>query len=75
MADQFVCVLGELPITVIASQWPQAAESLILRARPTGLTAYDAAYLSLALHHQCKIATQDQKLRQAAADLGIALMP
>jgi len=74
MADQFVLVLGELPITVMESHWPNAAEPLILRARQTRLTAYDAAYISLALHHQCKIATQDQKLRQAANDLGIALM-
>ncbi len=73
-ADQFLLGLGELPITVVEMTWPSFAESLILRARQTGLTAYDAAYLALAFRQGYPIATQDKKLKEAANHLGIGLM-
>ena len=39
------------------------------------LTAYDAAYVQLALHQQATLATLDQAMRRAAAALNIALVP
>lgn len=74
MADQFLLVLGELPIVIAESPWPADAEPLILRARQTSLTAYDTAYLALALYNGYPLATQDQKLKKAANDLGVDLM-
>lgn len=74
LADQFLLTLGELPIVVMESHWPHDAEPLILRARQAGLTASDTAYLVLALRQGVRIATQDQKLQEAANDLGITLI-
>ena len=39
------------------------------------LTAYDAAYVQLALQLQATLATRDKAMRAAAARLGIALLP
>ena len=38
------------------------------------LTAYDAAYLELALHRRCPLATLDERLAQAAARAGVAVL-
>ena len=39
------------------------------------LTAYDAAYLQLALQHDASLATFDQAMRTAANALNIPLLP
>ena len=39
------------------------------------LTAYDAAYVQLALHHQATLATLDRAMRTAATRLNIPLLP
>lgn len=72
--DAFLYTIGELPINVAEFNWPSAAETLLLRGRLTGLTAYDAAYLGLALRFRCPLATQDQKLRTAAEKLGVPVL-
>ena len=74
MADQFLDTLGELPITLADFSWPDQAETLLLRARSAGLTAYDAAYLSLASRLGCALATQDRELLKAARELGVVLL-
>jgi predicted nucleic acid-binding protein len=43
-------------------------------ARQYGLTAYDAAYLALAIREQLPLATLDKALRTAAQAAGIALV-
>lgn len=43
-------------------------------ARATGLTAYDAAYLSLALREALPLATLDQALQAAARRAGVRLV-
>ena len=54
---------------------PKANNSLILGlAERHGLTAYDAAYLALALERQLPLATLDRKLAEAAAREGVALV-
>jgi predicted nucleic acid-binding protein len=47
----------------------------VARALSSGLTAYDAAYLSLAIKHQCPLLTLDRALADAAKRAGIAVRP
>lgn len=44
-------------------------------AYETGLSAYDAAYLAHAIALSLPLATFDQKLRKAAADAGVPVLP
>ena len=54
-------------------QKPDAAQLLALALR-YDLTAYDAAYLELALRKQLPIATQDAELAQAAQIAGVGVV-
>lgn len=74
LADEFLYTLCELPITVGKFSWPEHAETLLLRGRVSSLTAYDTAYLALALRQACPLATQDRNLLSAARDLGIPIL-
>lgn len=62
--QRFLELLRGLPITVSPFA-PEAAEVQAL-ARAHRLSAYDAAYLSLALRMRLPIATRDRALRTAA---------
>ena len=62
--QRFLELLGGLPITV-SSFAPEPAEVMAL-ARGHRLSAYDAAYLSLALRMSLPIAARDRPLRAAA---------
>jgi len=42
-------------------------------ARKHGLSAYDAAYLELAIRHRAPLSTLDEKLRRAAKVAGITI--
>ncbi len=64
-------VLG-LPISVDRSA--VAPERLLALALTHGLTAYDAAYLELALRHKLPIAARDGKLKIAAEKSGVGLV-
>lgn len=44
-----------------------------LAARHHGLSAYDAAYLDLALQRRCGIATLDRRLAERARTLGVTV--
>ena len=44
-------------------------------ARAESLTAYDAAYLELAMRKGLPLATKDQALVQAARNCGVASLP
>jgi len=70
--------------------WAQLArvETMPIRLMPSGpsariaqralthqLTAYDAAYLDLALDHALPLATLDEKLRAAAVAEGLTVLP
>lgn len=46
---------------------------LLELSRDCGLTAYDAAYLDLARHRRCSLATRDTHLLEAAQAAGVAL--
>lgn len=70
-ALEFIGVLAELPIRVEADQ--AKASDLLALALRYDLTAYDAAYLDLALRLRFPIATQDASLREASQASGVGL--
>jgi predicted nucleic acid-binding protein len=67
--------IARLPIAFEPMTVARAFETIPGLAREHGLTAYDAAYLELAIRSRRRLATLDQALRAAAARLGIALLP
>jgi predicted nucleic acid-binding protein len=71
----FLADLGRLPVDVDES--PAAATVFDITqalCRKHGLTAYDAAYLELALRAGKELATVDDDLRRAAGSGGIAVL-
>lgn len=72
-ASEYLSLLRNLPIRVEPQNlWANVVlESL---SRRHNLTAYDAAYLDLALRTHLSLATLDEPLRQAAAAEGITLL-
>ena len=64
-------ILG-LPISV--DRTAIAPDRLLAIALTHGLTAYDAAYLELALRHKLPIAARDGKLKIAAEESGVGLV-
>ena len=74
-ADRRAEIAGELsalPVRLDA-ETPDFV-SLDRLAAAHGLSAYDAAYLELAMRHGLPIACQDGKLREAALQAGVALL-
>lgn len=67
----FLDFLLELPIVV--DETPQELKDLLLLSREYDLSAYDTAYLDLALREQLPLATLDKKLSVAAARAGVPL--
>ena len=65
--------LDALQITVDTETRPRAFREIISLARTHNLSAYDAAYLELALRHGLPLASLDHKLREAARSAGVAL--
>jgi prevent-host-death family protein len=64
---RFVDLLRRLPIAVDAPPADRAFNELLLLARETGLSVYDAAYLDVALRLGLPLATQDEQLASAVA--------
>ena len=73
-ADRFVELLGALPIVVEEVPLRIAAAGLLSRAREHGLSAYDAAYLDLAVRKGLPLATRDSALRSACEKVGVSLL-
>lgn len=69
-SQQFLAHLAGLPIAVDASV-PEASELLAL-ARAHRVSAYDAAYLHLAIQLRLPLATRDRSLRLAARAARVA---
>jgi predicted nucleic acid-binding protein len=63
--------LAALPIMVDAVGHSRALVEVLALSRQEGLTAYDAAYLELAMREGLPLATLDQQLREAAARVGV----
>ena len=72
-SERFLELLGALPITVDRelSGWPLGG--VLSVARELKLSAYDAAYIELAMRRGAGLATLDKKLRNAAGKVGVPL--
>ena len=71
----FAYVLGLVEdIHVALDPDPPSIGSVVALAREHGVTAYDAAYLSLALRRGLPLATADKALGEAAANCGVPLI-
>ncbi len=69
-ANRFAALVMELPIVVEPTDRRRPFESIRLLARSHGLSAYDSAYLELALRLGVPLATLDRRLAAAARRAG-----
>jgi predicted nucleic acid-binding protein len=65
--------LTALPIAVDAETPFRSFDPILGLARAHALTAYDAAYLDLALRRGLPLATLDDDLKKAASAVGVTL--
>jgi predicted nucleic acid-binding protein len=66
--------LAALPIEWEAPSVDKTLGEVLELARTHALSAYDAAYLELAMRRGCPLATADLALRAAAAEVGVGLV-
>lgn len=66
-------LVAALPIAIEVQPPQRILGDVLLLARAYRLTAYDAAYLDLAIGLGAALATLDAKLREAARSAGVAL--
>lgn len=71
---QVHAILSDLPVTVHELTLEDALGPVVDLARAQSLSAYDAAYLDLAMREGLSLATQDHDLRRAAMRVGVALV-
>jgi predicted nucleic acid-binding protein len=72
-ATKWLRLLEALPIAVDAETPSVAFNKVLGLARGHGLTAYDAAYLELAIRLGLPLATLDDALKRAAQTVGVPL--
>jgi len=72
-ATRAVELLRTLPIEVEMLNPATVFSEVLTLARETNLSAYDAAYLHLAMSKGMALATSDTELRRAAAQVGVPL--
>jgi predicted nucleic acid-binding protein len=70
---QWTGFLASLPIVIDGETNAHAWSDTLSLARGHNLTAYDAAYLELAIRRGLPLATIDGDLRRAASAVGVAL--
>ncbi len=70
---RFIDILNRLPIVVDEQTSKKAFGEVLSLARAWRLSAYDAAYLELAMREACPLASLDASLNKAATGLGIVL--
>ncbi len=70
---RFLALIGDLPITVLETSFERAAGQVTALGRKHGLSAYDAAYLDLAMREGLPLASRDRALCRAAAAVGVPL--
>ena len=71
---RFLELLRELPIEIDAQTAARALSHTLPLARTHRLSAYDAAYLELAMREKLILTTLDNRLRKAAQGLGVAVL-
>ncbi len=69
----WLAFLGSLPITVDDYNGNRVFNDVVALARAQSLSAYDAAYLELALRRGLRLATLDKALKSASAAVGVEL--
>ena len=69
---RFLDLLADLPLAVAARVAVDDMSALVGLGRDHALSAYDAAYLHLALQEHLPLATRDRALRAAARSAGVA---
>ena len=70
---RFAQLLADLPIVVDLDDHIRLHGPVLELGRRTGLSAYDASYLDLAMRLGIPLATRDEDLRAAASANGVAL--
>jgi predicted nucleic acid-binding protein len=70
---KWTAILKSLPIVIDGEANAHAWSDTLYLARGHGLSAYDAAYLELAIRRALPLATIDKKLELAAEAVGVAL--
>lgn len=73
-SQTFLNSLGQMPIVVDTATAKFAFANILQLARRYHLSAYDAAYLELALREQAPLATLDTDLRKGALGAGVSLV-
>ena len=69
--EQFATLLQGLSLVQETRAVPKHVSDVLPLARAHGLSAYDAAYLELAIRHNAPLATLDKKLLKAAKLAGV----
>jgi len=72
-STRFVTLLSDLPILIDDRTHERALDSVLSTGRDQGLSAYDAAYLELAMRLGGVMATADERLREACRKSGTPL--
>ena len=72
-SNRFLELLQALPVRVDAQTGARAFGPTLAFGRDLGLTAYDAAYLELAVRHGVPLATRDARLKAAGRRSGVRL--
>ncbi len=73
-SSQFLKLLDDVEIHDDGETAARAFHDLLPLCRSHGLTSYDAAYLELAIRRQLPLASLDDQLRQAAINVGVAVL-
>jgi predicted nucleic acid-binding protein len=72
--NKFLQILEALEISIAGDPAGPGLKQLAVFARPHQLTAYDAAYLELAIEFGIPLWTYDRNMRDAAKRLGVSLL-
>jgi len=73
--SRFVGLLGGLSVLQDSQTVSESVVKILPLARDYGLSAYDAAYLELAIRHNAPMATLDGSLHKAARKAGVPIFP
>ena len=71
--SRFIGLLGGLSVFQDSQTVSESVVNILPLAREYGLSAYDAAYLELAIRHNAPMATLDGSLQKAARKAGVPI--
>lgn len=71
--QRFTALLEGLPLAQDSQTVGEHIGNVLPLARQYGLSAYDAAYLELAIRYEAPLATLDGKLQKAAQNAGVTV--